>query len=86
MLAGDRDVIKTELYNGVGWHELHLTPDSMVIFPSEYLSREIGIQPTIHRYSLMKDTGRAASSKPNLTFMLGIVDRESILPLANYFR
>lgn len=72
LLAGDRDAIITEIFDGNRWHELNLTPKSLHIFPSDLLSKELELEPTIHRYSIKKEIGdKNIRSKPNLTLLLG---------------
>jgi len=86
LLAGDRESIVTEIYDGNCWYEIPLTPKSLHIFPGRFLSKEIGIKPTFHRYSMKKEViSKIAKPKPNITLLLGLVDPELFKPLAKHF-
>lgn len=86
LLAGERDTIFTEIYDGKRWHEIPLTSKSLYILPSEFLSNKIGIKPTFHRISIRNNIGvNSESSKPNVTLLLGIVDAEKFKPFSKSF-
>ena len=85
-LGGDRDRITTEIYDGHQWHKLGFTPDSLYVFPSDALSNELNFEPTIHRYSTTKDRTYPVTDKPNVTLMIGIVNKNYFKPLAQNFR
>ena len=69
-LAGDRDVLRTEIYVRKQWVELPLAPHSLAIFPSGQLDRSLGIAPTPHRV-LMMNGERPSTGRPNVTLVLG---------------
>lgn len=75
MLMGDRNVMRTELYDGDKWVELPLSPDSLTILPGRLLQSS-AINSTIHRYSI-KNCPPSGKSL-NLSLALGIVDRKSV--------
>jgi hypothetical protein len=74
-LASDRDVIRTEVWDGRNWVELHLTPGSLAIFPSRKLVAQLGIMPTWHRILLTEPATEGVTRRLNATLSLGIVDR-----------
>jgi hypothetical protein len=85
LLAGDREAIVTEIFDGNQWHEIALTPKSLHMFPGNLLSKELGLEPTIHRYSLKKEVSdnNTIPPKPNLSLLLGLVDPKTFKPLAH---
>jgi hypothetical protein len=85
MLASDRDMISTEIFDGTHWHELPMDTNSLFIFPGKFLSKELGIEPALHRYSIKTQENQSITPKTNLTLLFGLVDRESFLPLSKFF-
>jgi hypothetical protein len=84
-LGGDRDRITTEIYDGQEWHELAFTTDSLFMFPANLMSKELNFEPTIHRYSIKKDTSFPTTSKPNISLVIGIVDQHYFKSLSKHF-
>ncbi len=76
MLVSDRDVIKTEVYDGRKWAELPMTPRTLSIFPCDIYDPDLRIRPTVHRYSIKKGSAASPQSKLNVSLMLGIARRE----------
>ncbi len=86
LLAGSRDSIVTEIYDGKSWHEIQLSTDSIYLFPGDYLSKEIGLEPTFHRYSMKKKINTdEESAKPNVTLLLGLLGAANFRSLSKYF-
>lgn len=84
-LGGDRDRITTEIYDGQKWHKLDFTCDSLFIFPSNFMSDKLNFEPTIHRYFINNDKSLPATPKPNISLMIGIVDKDYFKKLSNRF-
>jgi len=74
-LASDRDILRTEIYDGRHWVELQLNQDSFAIFPSKKINREWGIEPTWHRILMKNQKTNEVPIRPNITLSLGITDR-----------
>ena len=72
-LASDRDVLRTEVYDGKEWLELPLTNDSLAILPSRKLDRGLGVPPTWHRV-LIDERRESDRPRPNVTLAFGVVD------------
>ena len=86
LLAGDRESIITEVYDGSYWHEIALTTSTLHIFPGKYLSKEIGIKPTYHRYSMKRGFSiDRTENSPNVTLLLGLVDANNFRALSKHF-
>lgn len=67
-LSGDRDTIRTELFDGRNWHEVVLKPGQFLIIPG-LSARKFGIRPTLHR---VLHTGNSHECKTmNITLLLG---------------
>ena len=78
ILAGERDVMKTEAYSDGKWEELPISSDRVVIFPGTAYDPNNRIRPTIHRYSIRKQQPESAQKSLNLTLLLGISTREML--------
>lgn len=74
-LASERDTLKTEVYDGKHWWELPLTNDTLAIFPSQKIYKQLGIAPTTHRILMDRESRSHVDGKPNITLNIGIVDR-----------
>ena len=74
-LAGDRSVIRTQIYSGNGWLELPLSKDTLAIFPAEKFCKYFSVPGTRHRILMEEETNLHRYSKSNITLVLGIVDR-----------
>lgn len=85
MLMSDRDVISTDIFDDYQWHEMQMDTESLFIFPGGFLSKELGLEPTLHRYSIKTHNNQTTTSKMNLTLLFGIVDLESFMPLSKFF-
>lgn len=85
MLASDRDMISTDIFDGTQWHELPMDTNSLFIFPGTFLSEELGLEPTLHRYSIKTQENQSTTPKTNLSLLFGLVDRESYIPLSKFF-
>jgi hypothetical protein len=72
-LASDRNVIKTEVYDGRHWVELPLSYDSLAIFPSRQASKQLGVAPTWHRVLQIERDDEPATLRQNVTLSLAIV-------------
>jgi hypothetical protein len=72
-LASDRDVLRTEIYHNRSWVELPLSTDSLAIFPSEKIDKQLGIAPTLHRVLLTRRDHAQAPSRLNVTLSLAVV-------------
>ena len=70
-LASDRDVIRTELYDGKRWVELPMTPDALYILPNSIPS-EYRVEPTFHRVLHIGQDARSPSTRPNVTLVVGV--------------
>ena len=49
--------------------------DSLYVFPAGVMSRELGIEPTLHRYFVDSDRSEAVDPPPNVTLVLGVLTR-----------
>lgn len=74
-LVSDREDLKTEIYDGSRWLELPLTPRSLAIFPSQAISKKLGIAPTVHRVLQKTAKRRCGIRKPNVTLILAAAGR-----------
>lgn len=84
-IGGDRDRITTEIHDGHQWHQLDFTPNSLFIFPADLMSEELNFQPTVHRYSTTKDRTRPTVEKPNVTLLLGLVNKAYFKSITHRF-
>lgn len=67
-LSGDRDTIRTELFDGRNWHEVVLKPGQFLVIPG-LSARKFGIRPTLHR---VLHTGSDRECRTmNVTLLLG---------------
>ena len=73
-LASDRDILRTEIYDGRHWVELQLNLNSLAIFPSNKINRDLGIEPTVHRLLMKNQNTNQVPARPNITLSLGITD------------
>ncbi len=78
MLAGERDVIRTEVYDGVGWIEIPMQATTLSIFPGGMFDRRLGVPPALHRYTIKRMKPAASQSNLNLTLVLGVIPRKLI--------
>jgi hypothetical protein len=79
-LASDRNVIKTEIYDGRQWAELPLSHDSLAIFPSKQASKQLGIAPTWHRVLQIEWNNEPVNFSHNVTLSLGVVAQPKLNP------
>ena len=75
MLAGERDVIKTEVCDGGCWTEIPLSSSTLTILPGTACPPRWGIRPTMHRYSIGPGNGSSSKRSLNLTLLLGTIPR-----------
>ena len=71
-LWSNRDVVRTELYDGRLWVELPLNPTSPLILPGRHLQAEYDIEPTWHRVLHNTQSRQSTSSRPNITLVIGV--------------
>lgn len=82
MLAGERQVIKTEVFDGQEWTEIPLEETALTIFPGRASDSHVGIKPTVHRYTTKRSSHEALTDSDNLTLVLGLIPRELISDVA----
>jgi len=82
MLAGERDVMRTEVYDGVSWIEVPVKATTLSILPGDMFDRRLGVPPTLHRYTIKRVRPAASQSNQNLTLLLGVSPRKLITKLA----
>lgn len=75
MLASDRDVVSTYVYDGQEWAKLPLTTESLLVFPGKDCEEQLSIPATVHRYTMNKVAPTSSSGRLNLTMLLAIVRR-----------
>jgi hypothetical protein len=74
-LAGDRDILTTQVDLGNRWIDIPLSPHSLAIFPSGLLDASLRISPTRHRVLMAKAHHAAAALRPNVTLSLAVASR-----------
>jgi hypothetical protein len=67
-LTGERDNIRTEVFDGRRWHDVALRPDELLVLPG-LAARKLGLKPTMHR--VLHVEGSGAGHGRNITLLLG---------------
>ncbi|MBT3586214.1 MAG: hypothetical protein HN509_15005 [Halobacteriovoraceae bacterium] len=83
LLASDRDVMRTDAFDGEKWHELALSTDNFLVFPGGVYNGSPAVKPTLHRYSIAKETPLVNVKSSNITMVLAIATREMFDVRAN---
>ncbi len=76
VMASDRDVVNTEVYDGKKWVQLPMKTCNLSIFPASDFDPEKRVGPTIHRFSIREDAPESTQRKQNLTLLMGISTRK----------
>ena len=75
MLAGNRDVMTTEVYDDGTWIEIPMETTTLSIFPGELYEQDLDVQPSLHRYTIKRERRTDSQGSPNLTLVVGVMPR-----------
>lgn len=69
-LCGDRDTIRTEVFDGANWYPLPISLDTLLVFPG-LGARRFGVRPTLHRVLHTNLEDSSVGNAPNVTLLIG---------------
>jgi len=79
VLAGCRDNLHTQIFDGAAWIPLKVAPNTVAIFPSPELTHSSGIPATHHRILLSSTPGNETGAMRNISLSLSIINRPNWL-------
>lgn len=78
LLAGNRLVISTEIFDNGRWIEIPVAQNSLSILPTNLYEKRYGLPATVHRYLIARSDPKATADNLNVTLLIGVIPRTDV--------